>query len=36
MRGVVPRMLYNAPSSALTIVCYELALKLGTEPVEVD
>ena len=30
MRGVVPRMLFNAPSSALSLVCYEAALKLAT------
>ena len=30
MRGVVPRTLFNAPSSALSLVCYEAALKLAT------
>lgn len=30
MRGVVPRTLYNAPSSALSLVCYELSLKLAS------
>jgi hypothetical protein len=34
MRGVIPRTLYNAPSSALSLVCYEVALKLASSTEE--